>query len=279
MAPDLSVTRLSRAIPLALGLTALFCAPSALASSYSDQWDGNWHSSLTIYGWLPGIDAQIRVPVDTGTAVSKSNSDILSNLSGALMFSGDIRKGDWGFYGDVDWVKFSNEDGRFRSIGGANIGGTATLDTSWNFKGGMATLAGLYSFYHGPSGYTDFIFGGRYLWVKTNVKWDFTLTGNGGNVDISDSGHVSSNAHYSNGIIGLRGRWQSESSGWYVPYYIDVGTGDSNFTSVIWGGVGYGFGWGDLAFDWRWVRYDQGSKELVQDVTLTGPEISLTWRF
>jgi hypothetical protein len=278
MAPDTCVTRLPRVIQSALALAALFFAPAVFAAN-SNAWDGDWHSSLTIYGWLPGIDAELAVPVDTGTAVSKSSSSILDNLSGALMFSGDIRKGDWGFYGDVDWVKFTNEDGRFRSIGGANIGGTATLNTSWDFKGGLATLAGLYSFYHGPNGYADFIFGGRYLWVKTNVKWDFTLTGNGGNVNIANSGHVSDNTHFSNGIIGLRGRWQSESSGWYVPYYADIGTGDSDVTSILDAGVGYAFGWGDLGFDWRWVHYDQGDNETVRNVDLSGPSISLTWYF
>ena len=118
MAPDTSAPRLTRALLPALALAALLLAPAAASASDVNPWDGNWHSSLTIYGWLPGIDADIAVPVDTGTAVSKSSSDILDNLSGALMFSGDIRKGDWGFFGDVDWVKFTNQDGRFRSIGG-----------------------------------------------------------------------------------------------------------------------------------------------------------------
>ena len=278
MESQFSAARLSRAISRSLVMSAFFFAPAAFAGG-GDAWDGSWHSSFTIYGWIPGIDAQLAVPVDTGTAVSKSNGDILNNLSGALMLSGDIRNGDWGFYGDVDWVNFSNEKGRFRSIGGENIGGTATLNTSWDFKGGLATLAGIYSLMHGPSGYTDLVFGGRYLWVKTNLDWDFSLNGNGGGVNIANSGHVASNTHSSNAIIGLRGRWQSGNTGWYVPYYLDVGAGDSDVTSIIDAGVGYAFDWADLAFDWRWVHYDQGNDSMVQKFDLSGPSISLTWHF
>jgi hypothetical protein len=279
MSPDKSSIPMPRAIPLAFAFAAVFLASTANAASGSDAWDGNWHGSFGIYGWLPGIDAELGVPVDTGTAVSKSNNDILDNLRGALMINGDFRKGEWGFFYDADWVKFENQKGRFGSIGGGNIGASGTLDTEWNFKGGLVTLAGLYTLWNGPDGYTDVVFGGRYLWVKTNIEWDFTLTGNGGNVGISDQGHFSSNTHYSNAIIGLRGRWQSTGSGWYVPYYADVGTGDSDVTSIIDAGVGYAFGWGDLALDWRWVHYDQGDDELVRNVDLSGPSLSLTWRF
>jgi len=81
MAPDTTSKLMPRVLPLTLALAALFFAPVASAGPGSDAWDGNWHGSFGIYGWLPGIDAQLGVPVDTGgTAVSKSNNDILDNL-------------------------------------------------------------------------------------------------------------------------------------------------------------------------------------------------------
>ena len=180
MLPDANTTCLTRAARLALALAASSFVPAAHA-------DDGWRSSFTIYGWLPGVDAELGVPVDTGTAVSKSNTDILDNLRGALMLSFDTHNGDWGFYGDGDWVKFSNQEGTFRSIGGQHV--DAALNTRWDFKGGLITLAGLYTLTHSPSGYTDLVFGGRYFWVKTNVKWDFTLSGGGGNLDIANSGN------------------------------------------------------------------------------------------
>ena len=65
MASDKSATRLPRVIPLAAVLAALFLAPCASAAT-GDAWDGNWHGSFSIYGWLPGVDAELGIPVDTG---------------------------------------------------------------------------------------------------------------------------------------------------------------------------------------------------------------------
>ena len=135
MLPDANTTCLTRAARLALALAASSFVPAAHA-------DDGWRSSFTIYGWLPGVDAELGVPVDTGTAVSKSNTDILDNLRGALMLSFDTHNGDWGFHGDGDWVKFSNQEGTFRSIGGQHV--DAALNTRWDFKGGLITLAGLF---------------------------------------------------------------------------------------------------------------------------------------
>jgi hypothetical protein len=33
---------------------------------------------------------------------------------------------------------------------------------------------------------------------------------------------------------------------WYLPYYADIGTGDSDLTWQLFGGIGYMFNWGDI---------------------------------
>ena len=109
---------------------ALFSLP-AFADS-NDAWDGNWHGSITPYGWLPGVSGETRYQLPNGPEVEvKNKSDPLSSLSGALLLEGDIRKGNWGLFGDIDWIKFSDEKGRFRSIGGERIEGSGDLDTRW----------------------------------------------------------------------------------------------------------------------------------------------------
>ncbi len=132
------------------------------------------------------------------------------------MLSGDVRKGDWGMYGDVDWVKFDNENSRFHSIGGNIVGGDASLSTNMDIKGGFITLAGMYSLGHGQDGYADLIFGGRYLWIKNNLGWNFTF--NGDHFGLADSGHVSSQTHVSDALIGIRGRWIPGGGNWYIPH-------------------------------------------------------------
>lgn len=268
---------------LGLALSSALVSHVAYADDYADQWDGNWHGSITPYGWLPGVSAQTKfqLPNDGGTVVSKSNNDILSNLSGAFMLEGDIRKGNWGIYGDIDWVKFTDEKGRFTSIGGNRIGANADLDTSWGIKGGMVNLAGLYTLAHGDQGNIDLLFGARYLWLKGNLNWNFNLTGNQGNLNIDNSGHLNNQTHVTDGIVGIRGRWAPfANSHFFFPYYLDIGTGNSDTTYQIVGGVAYGFHWGDIALIYRDVTYKEDENNaFLKRVELSGPAFSLTWRF
>lgn len=268
--------RHTRAAFLALALL-LGAAPAANAAS-GDPWDGNWHSSFLFYGWLPGMTLDARVELPSGVGKTESDGNIYDNLAGALMFSGDFRKGDWGFFYDAAWVKFDDQDGHFTDIGGDHINGNFGL--KYNFKGGAVTLAGLYALAHGPGGNTDVVFGGRYLWTKTNIKWDFTLTGQGGLIDIADSGKIARNSHLSDFIVGLRGNWIFGDGHWYVPYYIDVGTGDSDLTTSANLGIGYLFDWGSIAFVWRDLRYKQDDdSDVLHRLALDGPSFSIGWQF
>jgi len=266
----------------AAALLVAAAAPIAKADT-SDYWDGDWHGSIQPYGWLPGIsaDTRFRLPNTGVTVDQKSDKDLFDYLSGAFMLDGTLRKGNWGFYADIDWVKFSNEKGRFTNIGGDRIGASANLDTRWGFKGGMVNFAGLYTMAHGQQGYIDLVFGVRYLWIKGNLDWDFNLAGNGGRVDIDNSGHLHNQTHVTDGIVGIRGRWSPfANSRWFFPYYADVGAGSSDNTYQVMLGVAYGFDWGDIALNYRDVEYNESdSDKFLKRVQLSGPALSLTWHF
>ncbi|WP_109124349.1 hypothetical protein [Dyella sp. C11] len=269
-------------VAMCAAILACLAATTAKADT-PDYWDGDWHGSIQPYGWLPGISAQTRyqLPNGGGTVDSKTNKSIFDYLSGAFMIDGTVRKGDWGFYGDFDWVKFSNEKGRFASIGGERIGANANLDTNWNMKGGMVNFAGLYTMAHGQQGYIDLVFGVRYLWLKGNLNWNFNATGNGGRLDIANSGHLNNQTHVTDGIVGIRGRWSPfAGSNWFFPYYADVGAGGSDNTYQLMVGVAYAFHWGDIALNYRDVEYKKNSgDDFLKSVELSGPALSLTWHF
>jgi hypothetical protein len=266
---------------LTLALASALAAPAAKADT-PDYWDGNWHGSIQPYGWLPGVTATTRfqLPNNGPSVEQKSDNNILDHLSGAFMLDGTVRKDNWGIYGDIDWVKFTNENGRFTSIGGNRIGASANLNTRWGMKGGMVNLSGLYTLGHSQQGYADLLFGVRYLWLKGNLNWNFSFTGNGGRIDIEDSGKLHNQTHVTDAIIGLRGRWSPfEDKNWFFPYYVDVGTGDSDNTYQLMVGVAYGFHWGDIALNYRDVEYKEGSDKFLKKVELSGPAISVTWHF
>ncbi|MHA6203336.1 hypothetical protein ACXU4B_02810 [Dyella soli] len=272
-----------RQAALGVAIATLLAASAVQADTPADPWDGNWHGSITPYGWLPGVTGETRyqLPNSGGEVTTKSDNNVLSNLSGAFMIEGDLRKGQWGMYADIDWVKFSNEDAHFTNIGGDRIGGSAKLDTRWGLKGGMVNFAGLYTLVHGPQGYMDLLFGVRYLWLKGNLSWNFNATGNGGRVDISNSGHLDNQTHVTDAVIGIRGYWAPfKDSHFFFPYYADVGTGDSDNTYQFNVGVAYAFDWGDIALNYRDVEYHEGSNDkFLKKVQLSGPSIAVTWRF
>src|SRR5258706_8986955 len=58
------------------------------------------------------------------------------------------------------------------------------------------------------------------------------------------------------GLIGVRGRINLGGSDWFLPYYADIGTGSSNFTTQAMTGIGYGFSWGDLRLVYRYLYYE-----------------------
>jgi hypothetical protein len=274
-----SAPRLASAALLTLFGTA-FAAHSAHAAN-SDPWDGDAHPSFMFYAWLPGVSLDTRYklpPVDGGgEVVNKSDGNILDNLSGAFMMAGDVRVGDWGFFGDLAWVKFDDQDGKIRDFDGQHV--SADLKSTWDIKGGVVTLAGLYTLAHGSFGYTDVVFGGRYLWIKGNLKWDFTATGNGGIIGIADSGKLSRNTHSSDAVIGLRGNWVLGDGHWYIPYYADIGAGDSEWTTAVSVGVGYLYDWGNIGLVWRDLRYKQGNDDFLRKFDLSGPSFNIGWQF
>ena len=268
----------------ALAAAALLLPGMAMAASSADKdpWDGSWHTAVSVYGWLPGVSATTRYKLPNGDQVTnRTDHSILSKLSGAFMMDVAVRKGRWGVFADIDWVKFDDESGHVISIGNQRLGADAHLDTRWNAKGGQVTLAGFYTVGHSSQGNIDVLLGARYLWLKGNINWNFTLQGTGGRLDIADSGHLNAQTHVTDAIIGARGRWTPfPDKALFIPYYIDIGTGDSDHTEQYAAGLGYAFHWGDIAVTYRDIEYhERGADAFLRAARLSGPCLTLSWMF
>ena len=82
------------------------------------------------------------------------------------------------------------------------------------------------------------------------------------------------------GIVGLKGRaYLGDERSWFVPFYVDVGTGESKFTWQVNAGVGYQFDWGALVASWRYLDYDFKSDSRVTDMSFNGPLIGVVFKF
>jgi len=257
----------------ALAATALF-APAAGAESVAND---QWTFALTPYLWLPTINGSLQYQLPQGTPdVETGPNDYLSNLQMAVMLSGEARKGKWSLFSDLIYLDFESENSRVKSLGGNLVDVSLDLGTESSLKGAAWTLVGGYTAVHTPRATLDINGGFRYFGLKASTDWQL----NGPIGIFPSAGSVSESKDLWDAIIGMRGRVQLSNDGhWSMPYYADIGTGNSSLTWQAMLGASYNWSWGDLSLVYRHLSYDMDSGELIQDLEFSGPALGATFRF
>lgn len=249
---------------------ALLLGASGLARA--DTGSSDWRFGLMVYGWLPRVSGTLRydLPLGLGGAeIDVSTRDVLDALEMTFMTSFEARRGGWSAFTDVIYLDL--QGAKSKSVALPSGAATIPLDADLQLTGWVWTLGGGYSLWRDAGSHLDLIAGGRLLAIDT----DLTLTGGG---PLGLRRKVSKSADLLDGIVGVSGRL-ALSDRWFVPYYADIGTGGSDVTWQAAGGVGYGFGWGDVMLLYRHLEYDQGSDKLIQDVALSGGMLGVNFRF
>jgi hypothetical protein len=267
-------------------LLALVCGLAAGQTSVRAQASSEPADDLkfdaSIYVFLPSISGHSSYPVSGGgTNVGTDAQSIMSKLSGAFMGSFAVHKGDQGIFTDVLYVKFADTHTGTRdfTVGNAPLPIGAAANTDAYLKGLLWTVAGEYQFVanHGTTAYA--FAGVRMLKLDSELTW--LLTGNVGSLPLPDLGGTVG-LHRTNwdGIVGLRGRVALGDSGaWYLPYYLDIGTGESSFVSQGMVGVGRDFSWGTLNLGYRYINYDFKSTSKIDQLRLYGPQLGVAFHW
>lgn len=193
------------------------------------------------------------------------------------MLTGEARKGDWAVFTDLIYVDFSSQQATVRHVTGPLGRVEAPIDTGSEvgLRSTVWTLAASYTAVRHPTATLDVFGGFRYTGIDASLNWQFA----GPRDRLDRAGGVSRDVDLWDGIVGVRGRVRLGDSAWFVPYYVDVGAGSATLTWQGLLGVGYGFTWGDVALSFRNLYYDMDDDELLQNVRLTGPALSATFRF
>lgn len=281
------VPEVSRALTLAVvGLGAALPATAVETNPF----DGNWHYSVTPYLWLPNINAKLdfnvpqRLQNQVQAAVNQFQTEVgpndyLENLKFALMLTGEVRKGNWSAFTDIIYIDFGNQDTHVRDITGprgrelAQVG----VETTTKLSTTVWTLAGAYTLFRDPTWNLDALLGFRYLGLDSELKWHFADKAVLPILNLNRAGRVSSNRELWDGIIGVKGQVRLGKTDWFMPYYFDVGAGDSDLTWQALLGVGYRFGWGDVSLSIRSLSYQFGEHDT--DLRLTGPALGFSFRW
>jgi hypothetical protein len=241
-----------------------------------------WTFAASIYGYFPSINGTTTFPADSGgTGINISSDKLIDSIKFAFMGSFDMHNGRWGAFTDVMYLDVGGSKSGTRdfSIGNSGIPASTSANLNLDLKGVIWTVAGEYRVMSDPGHTMDVLAGARLLDIKQTLGWD--ITGDLGPLPPgSRTGNREESENLWDGIVGVKGRLAfGANREWLAPYYLDVGTGQSDLTWQIAGGVGYAFKWGEINLLYRYLDYNMKSGSKIEDVNLRGPMIGATFRW
>jgi hypothetical protein len=247
------------------------------AARCAEPQESTWQFAITPYVWLPYVATTLRFETPGSGGSTADMSDYLKNLQGALFVAGEARRGKWALAADVVYCDFGNSSSKVTSVNSPS-GDEVPINsgTTTGLTGAMFSLTGNYTVLSRPEVTLDLLGGLRYTYISAKLDWSFEAPVAG---LPEQTGAVSRRVDLWDGVVGVRGKARFANGKWFVPYYLDAGTGTSQFTWQALGGVGYSFGWADLLLVYRYLSFEQGGSQLIQNLNFHGPALGATFHF
>lgn len=263
----------------ATALITLALAGLAPVAAQAESTDTPWQFQATVYAWLPSLEGTTVFPTGGGGSGSVDSDQIIDDLKFALMGTFGAKRGQWGLWTDLLYADIGGS--QQGTIGFANAPNVLPIDVnadvSLDIKSWAWTMAGTYELAKTPKHMADLVFGTRLLDVEQTLDWSLSGTGPLG---LTASGSQTVNADNWDAIIGIKGlAYLGNEQKWFIPYYLDIGTGQSDLTWQVNAGIGYRYGWGALVASWRYLDYEFESGDPIQSMTLSGPLIGATFQW
>lgn len=238
-----------------------FCAPASAE---------DWEFLGSIYLWGAGVDGTTA----SGAEIDIGFDDILDNLEFALLGSLEASRGKFFALADVVYLDQGAGSASTRPLlpalpgGGFTINGATEVDvqsTVLNFVAGYELVE--------QNGFNLQGFAGaRYLNLDSELNLAISVGPLRRSVIIRPDGD------FFDGVIGVRGRIDIAEN-WFVPYYFDIGAGESDFTWQAFSGVGYSFGRSEVTVGYRHTEWDFGSSAQIDNIAFSGLGVRYAYRF
>jgi hypothetical protein len=267
---------MKRAAGVVLCVAAFWIPGGATAQSSAD-----WQFGATLYGWLPSVKGATTFPQPPGggSDISIDAADVLESLNFVAMGSFEARKGRWGGFTDLIYLDLGNQKSRTRNfqIGGMQVPADVTGDLTFDLKSTVWMLAGEYRTLTDAGLQLDAFLGGRMADVDQTLT--YALSGNVGPVAGPDrAGRRKVSLNNWDVIVGFKGRFLlGDERRWFVPFYADIGTGESDSTYQLMSGVGYAFKWGEVVGQWRHLDYRFSGP--IEKLSFSGPAVAFNFRW
>ncbi len=243
--------------------------------------DDDWQYNASIYLWGAGAKGRTASGSDaSGNRIDGSDIDfdvgfdaLLKNLNMAFMGDFEVRKARWSLLADLIYLNVEADKSGSVPVPvlpGSNA--TVKVDADVKMKAWLLNLIGGYNVWQTEKGTLDLLAGARYFDLRLDLDIGAKLGGLAPSADLSPS-LISLDA-----VIGVKGHLDLNKQ-WYAPYYLDIGTGQSDFTWQALAGVGYRFGWGNVSLTYRHIDWDYGSDRTIDNFKLSGPLLAATFQF
>lgn len=257
--------------------TVATAAPVAIEATRPDQ----WQFTAFIYAYYPDIGGKVDFPNGGSTDISVDAKDIYNNLRFGVLGSFEARKGDYGFFTDLIYMDAGAYKDRYHNMDIGHVGLPADVSASANFdmKTTIWTVAATYRLVKQQDASMEVFAGARLLDLQQELDW--TLNGNIGQIPLPGrAGKLSVKDTYWDGIIGIKGRLAfGKDLKWFVPYYGDIGTGQTDLTWQAMTGLGYAFNWGEIIGGWRYLDYQFKSSSATDSLNLNGPMLGAAFHW
>ena len=277
---------MNRMMPLAAAVACTSAAllpeiavadPVAISATRPDAWE----FGALIYGYYPSIGGTATFPNGQSADISVDASKLIDHLKFAVLGSFEARKGSWGIFSDVMYLNVGEFKSQTRNFSIGHVGLPADVSASANFdlKTVVWTVAGTYRVMSSQDAVVDLFAGARLLDIKQTLDW--TLNGNVGQFPAPGrAGNLENKENFTDGIAGLKGRQGlGKDLKWFIPYYGDIGTGNSELTWQLMGGLGYAFQWGDVIGGYRYLDYKFKSDSKIDSMNLSGPVLGAAFHW
>jgi hypothetical protein len=263
-----------------LGLCAAAALLPASAAADPESTD-SWQFEASPYLYLPWVSLKVQLPNGVSSSSDVAPNELLNHFKMGALGAFDVQKGPWGALTDVLYLDVGAAQGTTRSftIGRRELPLDISANISIDLKTTLWTLAGTYRVVANPLATLDVLAGTRLLDIRVEERW--YLSGSLGPIPLpgrSGSGEASGDQW--NGIVGTKARLSIfPDRKWFMPFYADVGTGESKLTWQASTGFGYLFNWGEISATWRYIDYTNKSGKPVQDLSMSGAQIAAAFRW
>jgi hypothetical protein len=251
-----------------------------------------WSLSFSPYAWVPSVSAKINTPTLGGgvatTDVFVPFADYVHDIRFVAVLAGAARYDRFSILTDFLYMNLGTSLSGTH-LSSVSLGPSGRIDIPTQLQASASTgigatlwtLAGGYTLAAGAWGNVDAIAGTRLLAtsVSTNYTLNAALLAPNGALALARTGSLGVNVYDWDAIAGVTGRIAIPNSNFYVPYYLDVGTGAINLTWEAFTGIGYHTSSADYSIGYRYLAFENDGNATVKNLAMGGVMAAASFHF